>query len=61
MLYGSKKSTEFLQQQLERTEIADIREVLYRLIEEQTKTIMFAEVRKEYVFKVIDPIARRVI
>lgn len=48
------KSTIFLQKQLEQTEVADIREVLYRLIEEQTKTIMFAKVRDEYVFKTID-------
>ncbi|WP_306462760.1 GNVR domain-containing protein, partial [Klebsiella pneumoniae] len=32
-----------------------IRTVLYKLIEEQAKTIMFAEVRDEYVFKTIDP------
>jgi uncharacterized protein involved in exopolysaccharide biosynthesis len=50
----AKRSTEFLQQQLQQTEIADIREVLYKLIEEQTKTIMFAKVRDEYVFKTID-------
>ncbi|GAA76472.1 lipopolysaccharide biosynthesis protein [Pseudoalteromonas sp. BSi20480] len=48
------KSTEFLTKQLEQTKIADIRAVLYKLIEEQTKTIMFAKVRDEYVFKTID-------
>ncbi|CAM2979380.1 Wzz/FepE/Etk N-terminal domain-containing protein [Pseudoalteromonas distincta] len=48
------KSTEFLTQQLEQTRIADIRAVLYKLVEEQTKTIMFAKVRNEYVFKTID-------
>ncbi len=48
------KSTEFLTQQLEQTKIADIRAVLYKLVEEQTKTIMFAKVRDEYVFKTID-------
>ncbi|MBE0421302.1 LPS O-antigen length regulator [Pseudoalteromonas nigrifaciens] len=49
------KSTDFLTQQLEQTKIADIRAVLYKLVEEQTKTIMFAKVRDEYVFKTIDP------
>ncbi|MBA6409098.1 MULTISPECIES: Wzz/FepE/Etk N-terminal domain-containing protein [unclassified Pseudoalteromonas] len=49
------KSTEFLTSQLEQTQITDIRAVLYKLIEEQTKTIMFANVRDEYVFKTIDP------
>ena len=48
------KSTDFLTQQLEQTKITDIRAVLYKLVEEQTKTIMFAKVRDEYVFKTID-------
>jgi LPS O-antigen subunit length determinant protein (WzzB/FepE family) len=51
----ANKSTSFLTQQLEQTKIADIRAVLYKLVEEQTKTIMFANVRDEYVFKTIDP------
>ncbi|MEM5532973.1 Wzz/FepE/Etk N-terminal domain-containing protein [Pseudoalteromonas arctica] len=51
----ANKSTEFLTKQLEQTKVADIRTVLYKLIEEQTKTIMFANVRDEYVFKTIDP------
>jgi uncharacterized protein involved in exopolysaccharide biosynthesis len=49
------RSTEFLNQQIEQTNVADIRTILYKLIEEQAKTIMFAEVRDEYVFKTIDP------
>ena len=51
----ANKSSEFLTKQLNQTKIADIRTVLYKLIEEQTKTIMFANVRNEYVFKTIDP------
>ncbi|WP_337114703.1 GNVR domain-containing protein [Pseudoalteromonas sp. Hal040] len=31
-----------------------MKSILYKLIEEQAKTIMFANVRDEYVFKVID-------
>ncbi|MCE9680051.1 Wzz/FepE/Etk N-terminal domain-containing protein [Shewanella sp. AS1] len=49
------RSTEFLNKQIMQTNVADIRQVLYKLIEEQAKTIMFAEVRDEYVFKTIDP------
>ena len=49
------KSTAFLTSQLERTNVTDIKTVLYKLIEEQTKVIMFAEVRDEYVFKTVDP------
>lgn len=49
------RSTEFLNKQIALTNVADIKSVLYKLIEEQAKTIMFAEVRDEYVFKTIDP------
>ncbi len=51
----ANKSAVFLTRQIEQTEVSDIRTVLYKLIEEQTKTIMFANVRDEYVFKIIDP------
>ncbi|WP_076542400.1 Wzz/FepE/Etk N-terminal domain-containing protein [Shewanella sp. UCD-KL21] len=51
----AKRSTAFLETQIAQTNVADIRTILYQLIEEQTKTIMFAEVREEYVFKTIDP------
>ncbi len=51
----ANRSTEFLMRQLKQTQVADIRTVLYNLIEEQAKTIMFANVRDEYVFKTIDP------
>ena len=51
----AKRSTAFLRTQIQQTNVADIRSILYKLIEEQAKTIMFAEVRDEYVFKTIDP------
>jgi uncharacterized protein involved in exopolysaccharide biosynthesis len=51
----AEESTAFLTSQLEKTQLTDIREVLFKLVEEQTKTIMFANVRDEYVFKTIDP------
>ena len=51
----ARKSTEFLTSQLADTKISDIREVLYSLVEEQAKIIMFANVRDEYIFKTIDP------
>ncbi len=51
----AKKSVEFLNATISQTNVADIRTILYKLIEEQTKIIMFAEVRNEYVFNTIDP------
>lgn len=50
-----ERSTQFLNKQIELTNVADIKAILYKLVEEQAKTIMFAEVRDEYVFKTIDP------
>lgn len=48
------RGTEFLEEQLAKTNVSDIRAVLYQLMEQAAKTIMFANVRQEYVFKTID-------
>ncbi|WP_039925239.1 Wzz/FepE/Etk N-terminal domain-containing protein [Alishewanella aestuarii] len=45
----------YLNSQIMTTTLADVRNMLYSLIEEQTKTLMIANVRREYVFKTIDP------
>lgn len=50
----AKKSVKYLKEQLNRTSLAQMKTVFFELIEEQTKTIMFAEVREEYVFKTVD-------
>ena len=50
----AKKSIHYLTGQLVKTSVADMKAVFYQLIEEQSKTVMFAEVRDEYVFKTID-------
>lgn len=51
----AQRSIQYLKRQIEETKITDIKDVLYKLVEEQAKTIMFANVRDEYVFKTIDP------
>lgn len=45
----------FLRQQLENTQLVDMQRVFYQLIESQTRITMLADVRDEYVFRVIDP------
>ncbi len=50
----ARRSIEYLTGQLGKTSVADMQTIFYELIEEQSKTIMFAEVRDEYVFKTID-------
>ena len=51
----AQRSIHYLQLQIAETNIVEQKTLLYQLIEEQAKTLMFAEVRDEYVFKTIDP------
>lgn len=54
----AQRSIDYLEQQLEKTSITGMQTVFYQLIEEQTKTMMLTESRKDYIFKTIDsPIA----
>ncbi len=45
----------FLRGQLDATQFVDLQRVFYQLIESQTRITMLADVREEYVFRVIDP------
>lgn len=54
-LSEAERSIKYLTSQIEQTNIADVRTMLFSLIEEQTKTVMLANVREEYVFKTVDP------
>lgn len=51
----AERSLSFLQSQVEQTTVIPIREAMYKLIEGQMKTIMLANVRTEFAFRVIDP------
>ena len=51
----AEKSIEYLREQVTNTSLADLQAVFFDLIQSQTETVMLAEVRPEYVFKVIDP------
>ncbi|WP_166424731.1 Wzz/FepE/Etk N-terminal domain-containing protein [Paraglaciecola sp. 20A4] len=51
----AENSIAYLESQIAVTNIVEQKTLLYQLIEEQAKTLMFAEVREEYVFKTIDP------
>lgn len=54
-LVEAQRSISYLNNQIEKTNISDVKTMLYSLIEEQTKTVMLANVRDEYIFKVVDP------
>ena len=51
----AEASIAFLEAQREQTSLVSLDEVFAQLIEEQTKTIMLANVSKDYVFNIIDP------
>ena len=51
----AQQSIDYLTDQLEKTQLVSLEQVFYTLIEEQTKTLMLANSRFEYLFKTIDP------
>jgi uncharacterized protein involved in exopolysaccharide biosynthesis len=51
----AKNAIEYLQGQLASTQLVEMQQVFYQLIESQTRVIMLADVRDEYVFRIIDP------
>lgn len=54
-LVEAEQSIMYLNQKVAETNVSDLRTTLYSLIEEQTKTAMLANVRKQYIFKTVDP------
>jgi len=51
----AERSVEYLNRELEKTSIVELRGAIYRMIESQINKIMFANVREEYALRVIDP------
>lgn len=51
----AQNAIEYLEVQIQATPLADVQQVLYRLIGEQYKTVMLANASDEYLFKTIDP------
>ncbi len=51
----SELKISFLKEQLEKTSISDLKAVLWRLVEENIKSVTLAKTTNEFAFKVIDP------
>jgi uncharacterized protein involved in exopolysaccharide biosynthesis len=49
------QSLEYLNRELARTNILEMRQLLYRLVEQQTQKITMANVREQFALRVIDP------
>ena len=54
-LSEASSKIEYLEGQINRTQVTELQNMFYSLIEEQYKTQMLAEVENEFVFKTIDP------
>jgi len=52
---ASNDAIAYLQEQLTRTSVMDLQQVLHRLIESEMKKIIVANINEEYAFRVIDP------
>jgi uncharacterized protein involved in exopolysaccharide biosynthesis len=50
----SEKSIKYLETELQKTSVIEIKESIYNLIEAQTKTKMLANTQEEYAFRVLD-------
>lgn len=51
----ARRSIEYLYGELEKASSVELRQVIHRLVETQIQTIMLTNVRKDFVFRVIDP------
>jgi hypothetical protein len=51
----SRRRVEFLEGELAKTSVVELRQVIFNLIEGQVNAAMLADVQREYAFRVIDP------
>jgi LPS O-antigen subunit length determinant protein (WzzB/FepE family) len=51
----ASKSIQFLERQISQTSLAEMKNVFYQLVEEQTKNLMLTEISDEYVLKTLSP------
>ncbi|MGY0616913.1 Wzz/FepE/Etk N-terminal domain-containing protein [Vibrio sp. FJH11] len=51
----AKNNIQYLEKQLNLTNLSEMQNVFYQLVEEQTKKLMLAEAQENYIFDIIDP------
>lgn len=54
-LEEANRNIDYLNKQIERTNVVEVQRVMYNLIESETKTLMLANARAEYAFTIVDP------
>ena len=53
-IHDSEQSLEFLEKELAKSQVVELREVIYRMMEGNLKTAMAANVRRDFAFQIID-------
>lgn len=51
----AQRSLDFLNSELRKSNVVEVQQAIYRIIEVQIKNIMLANVRQQYSFRIIDP------
>lgn len=51
----SQKTLTYLKEELQKTNIVEVQQTIYRVMESQIKTMMLANTNEQFAFKVIDP------
>jgi uncharacterized protein involved in exopolysaccharide biosynthesis len=51
----ANRNLKFLNEQIEKTRVVEVQKSMFNLVENETKTLMLANVRAEYAFTVVDP------
>ena len=51
----AQRNVDYLNEQVAKTGVVELRRVLYNIIESETKTLMLANARVEYAYTVVDP------
>ena len=54
-LAEANRAIEYINGQLARTQLVSMQNVFYTLIEQQTRTVMLADIRDEYALETLDP------
>ena len=54
-ILDSQKNISFLEEEIAKTQLTGSREMLFRIVEQQTQSIMLANTREDYAFRIIDP------
>lgn len=51
----AERSLKYLEEQIRKTSLTEMHDALYKLVENETKQSMLANVREEFAFRIIDP------